>query len=72
MAEIVDARGLFCPEPVLRTLEKIKKVSKGELEVWVDTSTSKENVVRAVKSIGWEIIEVKEEDLIFKIKIKKE
>lgn len=72
MAEIVNAMGLSCPEPVIKTLEKIKKVSKGELEIWVDTCTSRENVIRAAKSMGWEVIEIKEENQVYKIKIKKE
>jgi TusA-related sulfurtransferase len=70
MAEVVDARGLSCPEPVLLTLEAIKKVQKGELEILVDTETSKENVIRAAKSMGWEVVQV-EEGEFYKIKIKK-
>lgn len=72
MVDIVDVTGLSCPEPVLRTLEKIKKISRGELEVWVDTSTSRENVIRGIRSLGWKIVEVKEEGHIYKIKIKKD
>jgi len=72
MAEIVDARGLSCPEPVLRTLETIKKLNKGEIEIWVDTNTSKENVIRAVTSMKCKIVEVKEEENTYKILIKKD
>jgi len=32
MSRIVDARGLSCPQPVLMTLEEIKKTVKGEIE----------------------------------------
>jgi tRNA 2-thiouridine synthesizing protein A len=55
MSEIVDARGLSCPQPVLMTMQKIKKVKKGEVAILVDTDTSKENVSRAATSQGWEI-----------------
>jgi TusA-related sulfurtransferase len=42
MSNIVDARGLSCPQPVIMTLDQIKKMEKGEIEVLVDTDTSKE------------------------------
>ena len=61
MSTIVDARGLSCPQPVLLTLDEIKKVSQGEIEILVDTDTSKENVSRAAESKGWAIKDVKEE-----------
>jgi tRNA 2-thiouridine synthesizing protein A len=53
MSSIVDARGLSCPQPVLMTMDEIKKVKKGQIEVLVDTDTSKENVSRAAESKGW-------------------
>jgi TusA-related sulfurtransferase len=61
MGTIVDARGLSCPQPVLLTLDSIKKEGKGEIEVLVDTDTSRENVSRAAGSKGWEIKNVSEE-----------
>ena len=61
MNTIVDARGLSCPQPVLMTMDEIKKVSKGEIEVLVDTDTSKENVTRAAQSQGGHVKNVKEE-----------
>ncbi|MGB9710097.1 MAG: sulfurtransferase TusA family protein [Thermodesulfovibrio sp.] len=72
MAEIVDARGLSCPEPVLLTLEAIKKLGKGEIEILVDTDTSKENVSRAATSMGWQIVEITEETTGYKVRIKKD
>ncbi len=71
MAEIVDARGLSCPEPVLLTLEAIKKLGKGEIEILVDTDTSKENVSRAANSMGWNVVLVEQEGTGYKIKIEK-
>ena len=52
MSTIVDARGLSCPQPVLLTLNEIKKVNKGEIVILVDTDTSKENVSRAATTQG--------------------
>jgi len=71
MPEIVDASGLSCPQPVLMTLNKIKTLSKGEIEVLVDTVTSRENVSRAAESQGWEVAEVTESETSYKILIKK-
>ncbi len=72
MAEMVDARGLSCPEPVLLTLEAIKKLGKGEVEVLVDTDTSRENVSRAANSMGWQVAELIKEENFYRIRIKKD
>jgi tRNA 2-thiouridine synthesizing protein A len=71
MAEIVDASGLSCPQPVLMTLNKIKDLNKGEIEVLVDTDTSRENVSRAAESQGWEVANIAESGTGYKILIKK-
>jgi TusA-related sulfurtransferase len=43
----VDARGLSCPEPVIRTRNALKTLPAGEeLAVLVETVTSRENVRR--------------------------
>ena len=47
MSDMVDARGLSCPQPVMLTIEKIKKLKKGEIAILVDTDTSRENVSRS-------------------------
>ncbi|MFH1082302.1 MAG: sulfurtransferase TusA family protein [Pseudomonadota bacterium] len=72
MSTIVDARGLSCPQPVLMTLEEIKKMTKGEIEILVDTDTSKENVSRAAESQQWQVQEIQEEGVGYRIKIKKD
>lgn len=71
MAQIVDARGFSCPQPVLMTMQEIKRTPKGELEVLVDTDTSKENVTRAATSQGWQVEKVAEEGDGYRIFIKK-
>ncbi len=68
----VDARGLSCPQPVLITLEKIKELEKGEVEILVDTDTSKENVLRAVKTQKWEVKDLFQEGTGYRIIIVKE
>jgi len=72
MSEIVDARGLSCPQPVLMTLETIKAVDQGEIEVLVDTDTSKENVSRAAASKGWRVRDVQPDSGGYKIILDKD
>lgn len=72
MAVTVDARGLSCPQPVIMTLDEIKKGNEKEIIVLVDTDTSKENVTRAVESRGCRVNEVSPEGEGYRITITKE
>lgn len=72
MNNIVDARGLSCPQPVIITLDKIKKIKKGEIVIMVDTDTAKENVCRASKTQGWTVAEIKPEDDGYQIIIRRD
>jgi tRNA 2-thiouridine synthesizing protein A len=72
MSVIVDAGGLSCPQPVLMTLNKIKEMQKGEIIIKVDTDTSKENVSRAAQSQGWDVADIKEDEIGYTLTIKKE
>lgn len=71
MSEIVDARGLSCPQPVLITMEKLRSLQQGELVVLVDTDTSRENVIRAAKSLGWELKDTKTQGTEFQLVLEK-
>jgi TusA-related sulfurtransferase len=72
MSEKVDARGLSCPQPVIMTLNAVKKGFDKELEIVVDTKTSMENVSRALQSKGLKVKEVFEDGELFTIKASKE
>lgn len=72
MSTTVDARGLSCPQPVLMTLEAMKKQNKGEIIVVVDTETSRENVSRAATSQGWQVEDVREETEEYRVILKKD
>ncbi|BDQ33745.1 sulfurtransferase TusA family protein [Pseudodesulfovibrio portus] len=61
MSELIDARGLSCPQPVLDTLAKIDAMGSGELEVLVDTEAAKENISRAAQGKGWAVQSIDEE-----------
>ena len=69
MSTIVDARGLSCPQPVLMTMDEIKRISEGEIEILVDTDTSKENVSRAALSNGWSVKDVRQEGEGYRVTI---
>jgi len=71
MSDTVDARGLSCPQPVIMTLDKIKTIGSGTLDILADTETSKENIIRAAESKGWEVTDIAQENNSFKINIKK-
>ncbi len=72
MSTKVDARGLSCPQPVLMTIDEIKAGAASEIEILVDTETSKENVSRAATSQGWKVANVSEEGNEYTISIKKD
>ncbi len=71
MSDVVDARGLSCPQPVILTVNAIKGAGQGELTVLVDTDTARENVSRATGAQGWKVLDIKPEDEGYRIKIGK-
>jgi tRNA 2-thiouridine synthesizing protein A len=71
MAEVVDARGLSCPQPVIITVNAIKKGDRDQLMVLVDTDTAKENVSRATNAQGWKVLDVQPDGEGYQIKIAK-
>lgn len=51
----VDARGLSCPIPVVRTKKAIEENPSAEICVLVDTEVARENVSRLAASRGREV-----------------
>ncbi len=51
---VVDARGLSCPEPVIRTRRAIEQ-GQFPIQVLVDTGTSRDNVSRMAKGAGCKV-----------------
>ena len=72
MSTTVDARGLSCPQPVLMTMDEMKKVNKGKIMILVNTNASKENVSRSAESQGWQVKEEKMEGSGYKITIERD
>lgn len=68
MAEMVDARGLSCPVPVVRTKAALEALTSGEVVVLVDEEVARENVLRLARSLGC-VVDISEEEGEFKLTI---
>ena len=64
----VDARGLSCPIPVVRTKKAINENPTAMITVLVDDTTAKENVSRLAKSEGYSV-EIEEVDDGFRLQL---
>ncbi len=63
----VDARGFSCPEPVIQAQNGLKMIEVGEqVEVLVETVTSRENVRRMAEAKG-HLVAVEEMDDGFRL-----
>ncbi|MDR1740435.1 MAG: sulfurtransferase TusA family protein [Synergistaceae bacterium] len=51
----VDARGLSCPEPVMRAKAALAGAGESEVEVLVDATAARDNVSRFARSQGREV-----------------
>jgi len=67
----VDARGLSCPVPAIRTKAALEAMAAGRLTVLLDEEVAKENVSRLARSMGCSL-EVIEEAGEFRLTIRKE
>ena len=54
MREIVDARGMDCPEPVVRTKRALEQEQVNEVLAIVDSSAALENISRLVRGLQLE------------------
>ena len=64
----IDARGLSCPIPVLKTKQAVKGGEK-DLEIISDNNASMENILKYLRAVGYNftVTEV-EEDYIIRTK----
>lgn len=70
---LLDVKGLVCPYPVIYTRKALSRLKPGDiLEVLTDNPPSCENVPRAVREDGHEVIDViRVEEGVWKITIRK-
>ena len=60
----VDARGLSCPMPVIKTKNAIESSESGPIVVIVNDGTARDNVTRLAKSRGFDVtVEEKGDDI---------
>lgn len=71
MSQIIDCKGLKCPQPVINTKKYFDSVESGEAEVIVDNEVAKMNVLKFAESNGFKA-EAKEESGIFTVRIIKD
>ncbi len=62
VAKVLDARGLMCPMPVVKTGQAIKQIGVGEvLEVIATDPASKPDITAWAKMTGNEVVAVEEQ-----------
>ena len=52
--KIINASGLSCPQPALLTRQALNSMKGGIVQVLVDSSTARDNVVRTAQNAGWQ------------------
>lgn len=73
MSEIkIDVKGETCPVPLVEVRKALKKAKEGDIvEVTGTHPASKKEIPMAVDALGLELIDVSEENGIWKIKIRR-
>ncbi|UPM53792.1 sulfurtransferase TusA family protein [Gottfriedia acidiceleris] len=70
--KLLDAKGLACPIPIVKTRKAIAEIEAGEvLEIHVTDKGAKNDLTAWAKSGGHELLNYTEEDNILKFWIKK-
>jgi TusA-related sulfurtransferase len=68
----IDVTGETCPVPLVEMRKALKKASSGEVIEIVGTHpASKKEIPMAVEALGYELVEIKETDGKWHIKIRK-
>lgn len=72
VTKILDAKGLACPMPIVKTKKAIAELEVGQiLEVLTTDKGAKNDLTAWAGSTGHEILDVKEEDNVLVFHIKK-
>lgn len=71
-AKVLDAKGMACPMPVVKTKKAIDEIESGDiLEVHATDKGAKSDLAAWAKSGGHELVDQAEEDNVLKFWIKK-
>jgi len=73
MADVkIDVKGETCPVPLVEMRKALRKAAPGEIvEVEGTHPASKKEIPMAVEALGLELVDVKEKDGVWKIRIRK-
>lgn len=70
--QMLDAKGLACPMPIVRTKKAMNELESGQvLEIHATDKGSKTDLVAWTKSTGNELLESTEDNGVFKFWVKK-
>ena len=70
--KVLDAKGLACPMPIVKTKKEIKEMEPGEvLEIHTTDQGAKSDLTAWAKSIGHELLDYQEEGDVQKFWIRK-
>lgn len=70
--KILDAKGLACPMPIVKTRKAINELASGEvLEIHATDKGAQNDLTAWAKSTGHELINTEEDNGVFKFFIKK-
>ncbi|MGP4065844.1 sulfurtransferase TusA family protein [Oceanobacillus sp. M65] len=70
--KVLDAKGLACPMPIVKTKKRMEELNSGEvLEVHATDKGAKSDLTAWAKSGGHELLKDTEEDNVLKFWIKK-
>jgi tRNA 2-thiouridine synthesizing protein A len=72
VAKVLDAKGLACPMPIVKTKKAINELEAGEvLEIHATDKGAKNDLAAWTKSGGHELLKDSEDDGVLKFWIKK-
>lgn len=73
MADIkIDVKGETCPVPLVEVRKALRKASPGDVVEVIGThSASKKEIPMAVEALGLELLDITEENGVWKIKIRR-
>lgn len=61
--QIIDARGAFCPGPLMELIAALKLVEVGdEIEVWSSDKGSAKDIPQWIAKVGHELVVIDERD----------
>jgi len=70
--QVIDARGAFCPGPLMELIAALKLVNVGdEIEIWSSDQGSIKDIPEWVKKVGHEMVGITEQQGYAAIVVKK-